>query len=144
MPEATGNPVRCAYGPCGQSFIPQRPWARYHSTSCRVKASHDRRFISLAPITVNWRIAGSQPKPAAPPVPDNLTIWQRICGLLYGQSKTVYQIQDEVFAITGVRASDAAISARIRDLRKPRYGGYAVDSKPVEGKKYFEYTIARP
>jgi len=29
----------------------------------------------------------------------------------------------------GIRASEASISARLRDLRKPRFGGYTIERK---------------
>lgn len=37
--------------------------------------------------------------------------------------------------------SEAGISARLRDLRKPRFGGYQVDRRRVEG-GLFEYRIS--
>lgn len=32
-----------------------------------------------------------------------------------------------------VRGSEAGVSARLRDLRKPRFGGYTVNRRRVEG-----------
>lgn len=37
--------------------------------------------------------------------------------------------------------SEAGISARLRDLRKPRFGGYQVERRRVEG-GLFEYRIS--
>jgi len=44
----------------------------------------------------------------------------------------------------GVEASDASVSARLRDLRKPKYGGYTVERrKSVDpaARKSFVYRV---
>lgn len=37
--------------------------------------------------------------------------------------------------------SESAASARIRDLRKPQFGGYKVVSRPRHGSSAWEYTL---
>lgn len=54
-------------------------------------------------------------------VPRLTTQFERVCALMFdGQPRTLSQIQ------RAVGGSEAAISARLRDLRKPRFGGYRV------------------
>ncbi len=38
--------------------------------------------------------------------------------------------------------SEASVSARLRDLRKPRFGGYTVDRRRVSG-GLFEYRVTK-
>jgi hypothetical protein len=56
--------------------------------------------------------------------------------MLDGAWRTLEEIQDA----TGVRSS-ASVSARIRDLRKPRFGRYLVERRRVVG-GLFEYRVA--
>jgi hypothetical protein len=42
-----------------------------------------------------------------------------------------------------VKGSEAAISARLRDLRKPKFGGYVVDRQNVGG-GVWRYRVTRP
>ena len=50
----------------------------------------------------------------------------------------------EIAAATG-DGSDAGISARLRDLRKPRFGAYVVERRPRgdRGRGVFEYRVGR-
>jgi hypothetical protein len=41
------------------------------------------------------------------------------------------------------RCSEAAASARVRDLRKPRFGGYTVERRHVRD-GLWEYRLERP
>lgn len=43
-------------------------------------------------------------------------------------------------SITGKNWSEAGVSARLRDLRKPRFGGYRVDRQRIQG-GLFEYRV---
>lgn len=43
-----------------------------------------------------------------------------------GQPRASHQIQQEVLATFDKWCSDAAITARIRDLRKPEYGSHRI------------------
>ena len=43
------------------------------------------------------------------------------------------------------RCSEASASARLRDLRKPRFGSYVVERRRVPGARgLFEYRLSRP
>jgi hypothetical protein len=57
--------------------------------------------------------------------------------LIDGEWWTLYRLA----AVSGVR-SEASISARIRDLRKPKFGGYTVERKRVDG-GLFVYRVVR-
>ena len=68
---------------------------------------------------------------------------------LKGQTRSVFGVMAdgrwhtlaEVAAM--VRAPEASVSARLRDLRKPRYGAFAVDRRRVEpGAGLYEYRLA--
>ena len=39
--------------------------------------------------------------------------------------------------------SDAGVSARLRDLRKPRFGGYTVERRRVSDSGLFEYRVTK-
>lgn len=42
------------------------------------------------------------------------------------------------------KAPEASVSARIRDLRKPKYGGYTIDRRRVPGREsLYEYRIVQ-
>jgi hypothetical protein len=73
-----------------------------------------------------------------------LTPQERICGLLAGKWLTPYDLQKEYHELTGVWMSDAGASARIRDLRKEKYGRYDVQKRRVPGKDYYEYSVPAP
>ncbi len=62
---------------------------------------------------------------------------ERVFSLMQdGEYRTLSYIADEC------GGSVAGISARLRDLRKPQYGGYIVDKKRVPNKRgLWEYAI---
>lgn len=72
-----------------------------------------------------------------------LSIQERVCGLLVGKWLTPHDLQKEYHELTGVWMSDSGASARIRDLRKEKYGRYDVQKRRVPGKDYYEYTIPK-
>jgi hypothetical protein len=43
--------------------------------------------------------------------------------------------------LSGVHISSAAVSSRMRDLRKPQYGRHKLVKRMRPGTGYFEYTI---
>lgn len=119
----------CAFGPCKARFKP-RTNKRFCSHKCGVKASHAKLFIR-------------QSAPTAKPVDDHLTQLQRVCGLLVGRWLAAYEVQAEIYKLTGKRVSESAVTARIRELRTVRAGCYNVLSRPVAGKNHREYTVAK-
>jgi len=48
--------------------------------------------------------------------------------------------------IAGDRYSEAGVSARLRDLRKPRFGAYTVDRRRRDDPRagLFEYRVTKP
>lgn len=62
---------------------------------------------------------------------DKLTSIGRICGILYGHRRTSYEVQRELYKLTGRRMSESAITARFRQLRTR---GWNVISELVEVK----------
>lgn len=54
-----------------------------------------------------------------------------------GKWRTLGQIAE------AVQGSEAGVSARLRDLRKPRFGAYMVDRERVEG-RLFRYRLVGP
>lgn len=58
-----------------------------------------------------------------------------------GEAMTTYEVSTRLIFIMGKSFSESAISARIRDLRKPKYGGYTVISKPRQGCTAWEYRV---
>ena len=118
----------CAYPPCLNA---PRGKSAYCSDSCRAKASYDRRFVPVAQMEL----------PIAKPV-DVLTVCQRIRSMLSNQWMAVHEARDRYRALYGVYFSESGMSARIRDCRKAKYGGYTVSRRPVPEKAYFEYSIS--
>lgn len=59
-----------------------------------------------------------------------------------GYAYTTHEVAGFLEITIGRRISESAVSARIRDLRKPQYGGYKVDSRPRHGSSAWEYSIA--
>lgn len=55
---------------------------------------------------------------------------------------TLEQIARLILGRWGVKASEASVSARLRDLRKERYGGHKVHRRRVKGADgLFEYQL---
>lgn len=52
-----------------------------------------------------------------------------------------WEIQEEIWRSCGVRVSESGISARIRDCRKPQYGGHVVLIRKRAGTKFYEYKL---
>ena len=62
-----------------------------------------------------------------------------------GQWRTIDTIAALVESKTGHRATPQSVSARLRDLRKPHFGGYRVDRRRVSGSNgLFEYRVSCP
>lgn len=54
---------------------------------------------------------------------------------------TPHEIQREILSRHGKLISDAGITARLRDLRKARYGRHKVESRRRECRGSFEYQL---
>ena len=52
-----------------------------------------------------------------------------------------YALQAAVEARTGAWHSDASISARLRELRRPEYGGHVIVKRKREGSRSYEYRL---
>jgi len=64
--------------------------------------------------------------------------WQRVYGLMQdGRWRTLRRICDVV------GKSEAGVSARLRDLRKERFGSFRVEKRRVKGGLY-EYRVLPP
>lgn len=50
-----------------------------------------------------------------------------------GQERTLVELAAAVRKLTGKRASEASVSARLRDLRKDKYGGHNVEHRNAGG-----------
>jgi hypothetical protein len=59
-----------------------------------------------------------------------------------GEWLTPSQIQRGILNRTGEMHSDSSITARIRDLRKPEYGGHVIEKRIREGSRAYEYRLA--
>lgn len=53
---------------------------------------------------------------------------------------TLRQLHAGLIMYFSIHASEASISARLRDLRKPNFGGYTVERRRVEG-GFYEYRV---
>ena len=56
---------------------------------------------------------------------------------------TLYELQERVLVETGIRCSDSSISARVRDLRKTKHGGYNIPLRK-RTPRVMEYRIVPP
>lgn len=61
-----------------------------------------------------------------------------------GEWRTLHQIHLITWRMSGKNDSEAAISARLRDFRKPRFGGYTVERRRVGTSGLFEYRLQPP
>jgi hypothetical protein len=63
--------------------------------------------------------------------------YEKDCKRLTGQLHRVREAMGEWFTLTRLQilvgGSEAGISARIRDLRKPAFGGYTIERRRIEG-----------
>lgn len=57
---------------------------------------------------------------------------------------TPSEIGDQVLRDVGTIYSDSTITARLRDLRKPRYGAHVIDVQRRAGRRSSEYRLATP
>lgn len=57
-----------------------------------------------------------------------------------GAWRNLERIAEVVFLLTGKKATEASVSARLRDLRKDKFGGYTVERKSA-GNGLFLYRV---
>lgn len=62
-----------------------------------------------------------------------------------GKSRTAAEVQIYVYDKTGRFLSESAVTARIRDLRKVRFGGHTVKCLHIHahGRNRYEYRVAK-
>lgn len=59
-----------------------------------------------------------------------------------GRWYTIEQVREALERDHGITATETGVSTRMRDLRKPQYGGYTVERQPVRGVAgLFEYRL---
>lgn len=61
-----------------------------------------------------------------------------------GQERTLVELASAVRKLTGKRASEASVSARLRDLRKEKFGGHNVQHRNSGGGLWYYRLIVRP
>lgn len=59
-----------------------------------------------------------------------------------GIGRTLAELAELVTQSIGKKATEASVSARLRDLRKPKFGGFKVDRESI-GDGLFKYTVTR-
>ena len=77
-----------------------------------------------------------------PPNPSAFSLNGYLLSLMSdGEWRTPYQMQKALEISTGLWHSDSAVTARIRDLRKPGYGAHNIVKRKREGSRSYEYRI---
>lgn len=73
---------------------------------------------------------------------DVKTLNQMVLTLLGdGRWWTPYELCDEIWRTRGIRISDSSATARLRDARKPQYGGHSIAIRRRQGTRSFEYHL---
>jgi hypothetical protein len=76
--------------------------------------------------------------------PDIKTLNGKVLRLLRDhQWWTIWDICDTILAQNAILSSDASISARVRDLRKPRFGCHLIEKRRIENSSAFEYRLMK-
>lgn len=57
---------------------------------------------------------------------------------------TLYEIQRHIHHSFGVLYSDSSLSARVRDFRKPKFGGYTIERRKIPNRRSYEYRLRMP
>jgi hypothetical protein len=60
-----------------------------------------------------------------------------------GRWRTPWEICDIILLAYQIKISDSSLTARLRDLRKGKYGNYDVEKQPRAGSRAYEYRIAK-
>ena len=61
--------------------------------------------------------------------------------MLLNEWVTPYEVQREIERKTGERHADSTVTARMRDLRKLKFGGYIIERRRRENTDSQEYKI---
>ena len=56
---------------------------------------------------------------------------------------TPWELWPEIQRLHGVLISDSSCTARLRDLRKPRYGSHVIEKRIREGSRAYEYRLVQ-
>lgn len=62
--------------------------------------------------------------------------------MIDGRWRTIDKISSEIKGLWGVVATPQGVSARLRDLRKPAFGGYLVERRGISD-GLFEYRLLK-
>ena len=54
-----------------------------------------------------------------------------------------WELCREIGSCHAIMVSDSSITARIRDLRKPRYGAHVIEKRRREGSNAYEYRLKK-
>lgn len=73
------------------------------------------------------------------------TQFERVLSVMQdGDWHTLAEIVERVSYPPYDRASEAGVSARLRDMRKPRFGGYHIERRRVKDAGLYEYRAVKP
>lgn len=76
------------------------------------------------------------------PIPKALNLNGLIRGILMaGDWWTPFELRKNLLECHGEMHSDSTITARLRDLRKPAYGGYVIEKRLRIGSRAYEYRL---
>jgi hypothetical protein len=64
--------------------------------------------------------------------------------MLFGEWETFASIRASLWRYDNIGISEAGISARLRDLRKPEYGSHVIVRRATNHKGVFEYRMVMP
>lgn len=82
-------------------------------------------------------IRETPPRLSAPPPAEGARISQMLAAvkdvMADGKARTLEEIQEKLALDKGLRHGQPAISARLRDLRKPQFGAWTVERDTVRG-----------
>lgn len=66
----------------------------------------------------------------------------RVLGILNRSGwMTKFDIRDALEMQGGGRVDTDTVAAKVRDLRKAKYGGHCITSRPVQGHSYYQYRL---
>ena len=73
------------------------------------------------------------------------TQFERVLSVMQdSQWHTLAQIVNQISYPPYDRASEAGVSARLRDMRKSAFGGHRIERRRVHGAGLYEYRLVKP